>query len=267
MKLLVIGAGNMGLTYAKGINNQKGIVEGKIMLLEANEEHVASLNDEGVFEAFTDASQCVSMADVILLGVKPQHTQSLFASIKSMVNTNQIFVSVMAGVKVATIQTSLGVRKVVRAMPNLPAQIGLGMTTFTCSQEVNAEERKLVQTILETTGLALHVESENEIDQSTGVSGSGPAYVFYFMENMMLAALEMGFDARAARSLVGQTFKGAVELYLGDDLSTEEWMNRVASKGGTTRAALDSMAKDEVGPRIQDAVKAAYNRAVELGNS
>jgi pyrroline-5-carboxylate reductase len=182
-----------------------------------------------------------------------------------MVNENQLFVSLMAGITINTIQEGLGVKKVVRAMPNLPAKVGLGMTSFTESEEVSRIELLMVRNLLDTTGEAIHVKNENFINASTGISGSGPAYVFYFMQSMMEAALKMGFSDNDSKALVTQTFEGAVALFNDSDLSPNAWMERVASKGGTTRAALDSMEDNNVKELIKEAAYAAFNKATELG--
>ena len=123
----------------------------------------------------------------------------------------------------------------------------------------------MVRNLLDTTGESIHVENENFIDASTGISGSGPAYVFYFMNSMLEAARKMGFSKNDSKVLVSQTFEGAVELFNQNDLSPDTWMDRVASKGGTTRAALDSMDDNNVKELIKDAAYAAFDRAVELG--
>jgi pyrroline-5-carboxylate reductase len=151
-------------------------------------------------------------------------------------------------------------------MPNLPAQVGKGVTSYTESKEVSRIELLMVRNLLDTTGESIRVESENFIDASTGISGSGPAYVFYFMQSMLEAALKMGFSKNDSKILVSKTFEGAVELFNQSDLSPNTWMERVASKGGTTRAALDSMEDNNVKELIKDAAYAAFDRAVELGN-
>merc|ERR1712000_718584 len=163
------------------------------------------------------------------------------------------------------IQDGLGVKKVVRSMPNLPAQVGKGVTSYTGAKEVSRVELLMVRNLLDTTGESIKVENENYIDASTGISGSGPAYVFYFMQSMMEAALQMGFSENVSKVLVSQTFTGAVELFNQNNLTPDSWMERVASKGGTTRAALDSMQDNNVNEMIKEAAFAAFNRAVELG--
>ena len=125
----------------------------------------------------------------------------------------------------------------------------------------------MVRNLLDTTGESIHVDNEDFINKSTGISGSGPAYIFYFMQSMLEAAQKMGFSDHDSKVLVSNTFEGAVQLFNESDLSPETWMNRVASKGGTTRAALDSMDDNNVNQLIKDAAYAAFNRAVELGES
>ncbi|MCJ7757590.1 MAG: pyrroline-5-carboxylate reductase, partial [Gillisia sp.] len=197
--------------------------------------------------------------------VKPYHCDVLFEEMKPMVNDSQIMVSIMAGVTIEKIQENLGIQKVIRAMPNLPASVGKGVTSFTESKEVSRVELLMIRNLLDTTGESIKVENETFIDASTGISGSGPAYVFYFMQAMLEAALKMGFSKNDSKVLVSQTFEGAVELFNQSDLSPDSWMKRVASKGGTTRAALDSMEDNNVKELIKEAAYAAFDRAVELG--
>ena len=165
----------------------------------------------------------------------------------------------------ATIQRGLGVRKVIRAMPNLPAQIGRGMTAFTSSEEVTRIELVMVQNLLSTTGKSIYVESEDLIDVSTAISGSGPAYVWHFMDALMGAAQEMGFTQSEAELLVSQTFAGAIELFQASNYTCQEWIQRVSSRGGTTEAAMASYLETEVHKDIQRGARAALQRAEELG--
>jgi pyrroline-5-carboxylate reductase len=185
---------------------------------------------------------------------------------KPMLNDQQIFVSLMAGVTIQTIQEGLGIKKVVRTMPNLPAKVGKGVTSYTESKEVSRIELLTIRNLLDTTGESIRVQNEEFINKSTGISGSGPAYIFYFMQSMLEAAKKMGFSDNDSRILVSNTFEGAVQLFNESDLTPQTWMNRVASKGGTTRAALDSMEDNNVKELIKDAAFAAFDRAVELGD-
>ncbi|WP_438989799.1 pyrroline-5-carboxylate reductase [Polaribacter sp.] len=265
MKVLVIGAGNMGLTYAQGMSKSRLLKKKNIMVLDSSEQKLEELNSIDHFDAFKELKDCVPEADIIFLAVKPYHAEALLKTIKPFINTQQILVSIMAGVSINSIKEFTGLTKIVRAMPNLPAQIGKGLTSYVSSKEVSNIEMLTVESLLDTTGKSIQVSSEKLIDASTGISGSGPAYVFYFMQSMMEAALKMGFSKKDSTVLVSQTFTGAVELFNQSNLSPNSWMEKVASKGGTTRAALDSMEDNKVNELIKDAAFAAFSRAVELG--
>lgn len=265
MRVLVIGAGNMGLTYAEGMTKSKLLKKRNIMVLDKSQEKLEEVDKMAFFDTFDQLEDCVPKAEMIMIAVKPYHAEELFKRIKPLVNNEQMIISIMAGVTIKYIQEALGIDKVVRAMPNLPAKVGMGLTSYVSSEQVSRLELFLVEDLLNTTGKSLRVQNENFIDASTGISGSGPAYVFYFMQSMMDAALQMGFSENVSKVLVSQTFTGAVELFNKSTLSPDSWMERVASKGGTTRAALDSMQDNNVGELIKDAAFAAFNRAVELG--
>lgn len=265
MKILVIGAGNMGLTYAEGMSKSTLLGKHKIRIYDTDPKKISSLRERQDFNVFESLKDCLPTSNLIFLAVKPYHTDGLFEEIKPMLTDDQIFVSLMAGVNINSIQERLGIKKVVRTMPNLPAKVGKGVTSFTESKEVSKIELIAVRNLLDTTGTSIHVNTEKFIDASTGISGSGPAYVFYFMQSMLEAALKMGFSEYDSKVLVSNTFEGAVELFNQSDISPQSWINRVASKGGTTQAAIDSMDDNNVKQLIQDAAYAAFDRAVELG--
>ncbi len=267
MKILVIGGGNMGLTYAQSFLRAKITNQKDMMILEKNAKKAAELAKKDIGTVYGSPEHCLKSADLIILAVKPQDTNALFASLKPYVDDQQVFVSIMAGVTIKTISTALGIKKVIRAMPNLPAQIGMGMTTFTSTDEVTRIELVMVQNLINTTGKTVYVENEQFIDATTAISGSGPAYVYYFMQAMMEAAKEMGFTNSEAELLVSQTFKGAVDLYNKSDLTFAEWIARVSSKGGTTEAAIKTFKKHKVHEDIIKGAQAALNRAIELGKS
>lgn len=265
MKILVIGAGNMGLTYAHGMVQSDLLKEKSVMILDSDAEKIATLRAEGTFDVYEKLEDCLPQADIVFIAVKPYHSDGVFKAIKELKKPDQIFVSIMAGVTIKTMQEAMGIKKVVRAMPNLAAQVRHGFTSFLGSEEVSRVELLTVEKLIDTTGRSIKVANELEIDKSTGISGSGPAYVFYFMESMMEAATKMGFGEKDARLMVAQTFQGAVELFNNSYISPAEWMNRVASKGGTTRAALDAMEDSNVKELIIAAAYAAFDRAVQLG--
>ncbi len=266
MKVLVIGAGNMGLTYSEGMASSTLLNRRKLMIYDVSSEVRDSLSDDERFKTFDNLEECATIADIIFIAVKPYHSEELFTKLKPYVHQQQIIVSLMAGVTIQKIIDQLGVDKVVRTMPNLPAKVSKGVTSFTASKAVSRVELIMVRNLLDTTGESIHVKNEEFINKSTGISGSGPAYVFYFMQSMLEAATKMGFSDNDSKVLVSNTFEGAVALFNDSDLSPQTWMNRVASKGGTTRAALDSMEDNNVKELIKDAAYAAFHRAVELGD-
>ncbi|WP_027124347.1 pyrroline-5-carboxylate reductase [Gelidibacter mesophilus] len=265
MKVLVIGAGNMGLTYAEGMASSPLLSKHKLRIFDTDPKKIETLRQQPQFDVYNNLDDCLPKADLVFIAVKPFHSENLFKIMKPMLNDDQIFVSLMAGVTIETIQQQLGKSKVVRTMPNLPAQVGKGVTSYTESETVSKIELLMVRNLLDTTGTSIHVATENFIDASTGISGSGPAYVFYFMQSMLEAALKMGFSDYDSKVLVSNTFEGAIELFNQNDISPKSWIAKVASKGGTTQAAIDSMDDNNVKQLIEDAAYAAFDRAVELG--
>jgi pyrroline-5-carboxylate reductase len=265
MKVLVIGAGNMGLTYSEGMAESPLLSKHKLRLYDTDPKKIESLSKDLRFNVFDNLDDCLPKADIVFIAVKPYHSEALFEQMKPKVNSDQIFVSLMAGVTIETIQHRLEVKKVIRTMPNLPAQVGKGVTSYTESIEVSKVELIMVRNLLDTTGTSIHVTTEKFIDASTGISGSGPAYVFYFMQSMLEAAQKMGFSDYDSKVLVSSTFEGAIELFNQNSISPKSWIEKVASKGGTTRAAINSMEENNVKQLIEDAAYAAFDRAVELG--
>lgn len=263
MKLLVIGAGNMGLTYARAIAHSN-ILQEKILVIDNDKIKMNILAKEEIFEVSYDLAEAVKSADAIMIAVKPQHKDELFEQMKSMMKPNHLIISIMAGVTIETIQNALGIHKVVRAMPNLPAQVNLGMTTYFAGASIAQKDIELIGKLLASTGESLRIQKEDDINTSTAVSGSGPAYIFYFIQGMLDGALHYGYDEETAKKLVVKTFEGAVELFKQNDLSPEEWMSRVASKGGTTREALNSFDHAGMREEIKNGMIACYERAIEL---
>jgi len=265
MKVLVIGAGNMGLTYSEGMSESPLLSKHKLRIFDTDPKKIQTLREDGRFDVYESLEDCLPHSVIVFIAVKPYHSDDLFSSMKSMLRDEQIVVSLMAGVTIESIQNKLGAKKVVRTMPNLPAQVGKGVTSYTESSDVSKVELIMIRSLLDTTGTSIHVGTEKFIDASTGISGSGPAYVFYFMQSMLEAALKMGFSDYDSKVLVSNTFEGAIELFNQNSISPQKWIDRVASKGGTTQAAIDSMEDNNVNELIKEAAYAAFDRAVELG--
>jgi pyrroline-5-carboxylate reductase len=265
MKILILGGGNMGMTYAQSFLRSRIVTADNLMVLCRTYEKANQLSQTHEGRFFSDPRHCVPEADLLILAVKPQDSARLFEEIRDMVQPGQVFLSIMAGVRTASIGQALGAEKIIRAMPNLPAQIGAGVTAFTSTDQVTRIELVMVQNLLSTTGKTIYVEREEMIDASTAISGSGPAYVYFFMNAMMEAARSMGFSESEAELLVSQTFTGAVDLYNKADLSCENWIARVASKGGTTEAALQVWRDNALHADIIAGANAALERAKALG--
>lgn len=266
MKILIIGGGNMGLTYAQSFMRSRIVTADNLMVLCRTHEQANHLSETHEGRFFSDPGLCVAEADLVILAVKPQDSSKLFDKINGLADPSQVFLSIMAGVRIERIARALGVSKIIRAMPNLPAQIGAGVTAFTSTDQVTRIELVMVQNLLNTTGKTLYVEKEDMIDAATAISGSGPAYVYFFMNAMIQAARGMGFSDSEAELLVAQTFTGAVDLYNKTDLSCEGWIGKVASKGGTTEAALRIFRETALHEDIVDGARAALQRARELGS-
>lgn len=255
----------MGMTYAQSFLRSRIVNADNLMVLCRSEEKASKLSQQYEGHFYTDPNACVPSADLLILAVKPQDSLQLFDQIRSLVQPGQVYLSIMAGVRLSTMSEALGADKIIRAMPNLPAQIGAGVTAFTSTDPVTRIELVMVQNLLNTTGKTLYVEKEDMIDAATAISGSGPAYVYYFMNAMIEAAISMGFSDSEAELLVSQTFTGAVDLYNKANLSCEAWIGKVASKGGTTEAALRVFRDTALHADIIAGAGAALQRAQELG--
>jgi pyrroline-5-carboxylate reductase len=216
-------------------------------------------------EAQGEADERLAEARTVVWAVKPQSFADAAAPCAPFVN-RALQLSVMAGIRCTAIQRATGARRIVRCMPNTPALIGRGIAGLYARPEVGVDERAAVQALLAPTGATLWVEHEADLDAVTAISGSGPAYVFYFIEAMVRAGSEMGLSAAQARRLAEATFDGAAALCAASPLQPAELRAQVTSKGGTTHAAITSMEAAGVGAAFVAALHAARARAVELGD-
>jgi len=216
------------------------------------------------------AYQAVASADVIVLAVKPQSMREVAEQLRPLLplqaGTGPLLVSIAAGIRAADLSRWLGgYGAIVRCMPNTPALIGMGVTGMAASAGVSAQQRQQADAIMKAVGGTVWLDDEDKIDAVTAVSGSGPAYVFYFIEAMQKAAEELGLSAQQGKELALATFTGAAQLAAQSDEPVSLLRERVTSKGGTTYAALTSMAQDGVAEAIGRAMKAAAARGHELG--
>jgi pyrroline-5-carboxylate reductase len=264
MDVLIIGGGNMGKTFAQSFLNAKVLRKEEIHILDKDPTKIDLLTRFQLGKIHGEAGEYIRDIKLIILAVKPQDTHLLYRQLKPFISEDQIILTIMAGIKIGTIQQELGTRKVIRAMPNLPAQIGVGMTVFHAAEEVEEKDRRNVHQLISTTGQAIEVDNEDMLDAATAISGSGPAYVFYFMDTVIQAAINMGFSYAEASIMAEQTFLGAVYLYKRSNLSCDQWIEKVASRGGTTEAAINVFEKEEVTEGIIRGIERALERSREL---
>lgn len=265
MNILIVGAGNMGSIYTSSFLNNHLLTKEQLYILEHSAEKTSALQEEGYIHAYHQPGEWMKTMDLIFLAIKPQDAEEFFTKTQPYLHPNHLLISIMAGISIEKIKSWAPTTKIIRAMPNLPAQIGLGMTGFTADASVDKKELFIVQNLINTTGKSLYFEEEEKLNAVTAISGSGPAYVFYFMQAMMDAAQEMGFNQSEAELLVEQTFLGAIHLENRSQTSCGEWIRRVSSKGGTTEAAIRKFESLTLNSNIQDGLKQALERSIELG--
>lgn len=269
MKIAFIGGGNMATALIAGLAGQL-TGAGSLHVVDPNADALARLASQyGVSTAATIDAQ-VAGADVIVLAVKPQQMREVALALQALLAQPRarqpLLLSIAAGIRIADLARWVGYGRIVRAMPNTPALIAMGITGMVAGSEVDAAGREAADQVMRAVGQTVWLGEESLIDPVTAVSGSGPAYVFYFLEAMQQAALEMGLDAEQARRLALSTFLGAAQLAAQSGDPVEVLRQRVTSKGGTTHAALASMEAAGVKEAIVAAMKAAAARGRELGD-
>ena len=259
-----IGGGNMASAIIGGLIRQ-GHPAHQIKVVEPWEEARVALQKNFTIQAQATAGPALARAGIVVWAVKPQTFKDAAAQAREHTQ-HALHLSVAAGIRSDSIARWLGSDCIVRTMPNTPALVGKGMSALYARTGVSAAQRQQVETIMATTGEFLWVNDEQQLDAVTALSGSGPAYVFYFLEAMARAGTAMGLTPAQAHQLAVGTFVGASELARQSDESPQVLRQRVTSKGGTTYAALQSMEQDGVGEAFVRAMQAAQQRAHELGN-
>jgi pyrroline-5-carboxylate reductase len=263
-RIAFIGGGNMAGAIIGGLVKQ-GLAADRIAVVEPFEEARRRLREQFGVIAQEAAGPGLADATLVVWAVKPQTFKDAAAAAHP--HTQQaLHLSVAAGIRSASIAQWLGTQRIVRSMPNTPALVGQGMTALFARGAVSAADKARVEQVIATTGESLWVEREEQLDAVTALSGSGPAYVFYFLEAMVQAGGEMGLSAEQARRLAVATFAGASALARASQDPLELLRERVTSKGGTTHAALTALEQDHVKASFVKALHAARKRAEELGD-
>lgn len=259
-----IGGGNMGSAILGGLLRQ-GLPAAMVQVVEPWAPARERLQREFGVQAVDAPTQELSRAALVVWAVKPQTFREA-ASAAAPHTRAALHLSVAAGIRSDSMARWLGTDRIVRSMPNTPALVARGMTALFAREAVSTQDRSLVEQVLAPTGATLWVDSEPQLDAVTALSGSGPAYVFYFIEAMTRAGQEMGLPVAQAQQLAIGTFAGAAALASSSSESPAVLRERVTSKGGTTYAALTSMEQAGVAQKFVEAMHAAGKRAAELGD-
>lgn len=267
-RLAFIGGGNMASAILGGLIRE-GMAPSQVTVIEPFEETAAKLKSAWGVEvhasASAESSSSLANADLVVWAVKPQVFKEAALPVAEFTK-EALHLSVAAGIRSDSIARWLQTDRVVRSMPNTPALVGQGITGLFACPGVTAQDQSLIEQVLKSTGEFLWVKQESDLDTVTALSGSGPAYVFYFLEAMTEAGVKMGLPEAQAYHLAKATFGGATHLARQSTESPEVLRQRVTSKGGTTYAALTSMADDHVKEAFVKAMLAAQKRAGELGD-
>ena len=264
-KIAFIGSGTMGEAIIHALVGVGKVVPEQIVASDVLVKRGEELQARHGVRVTTDNVDAASEADIVILSVKPQVLPSVTPELRGHIPPEALVFSIVAGMPIATISTSLDHAAVVRTMPNTPAQVGEGMTVWTAAPAVTEAQRAQAQAILQTMGLEVYVTHEDALDMATAVSGTGPTYVFLLMEAMVDAAVHLGFSRSQARLIVIQTVLGSVKFAQQSDIHLARMRNMVTSPGGTSAEAIYQLEKGGMRTILSKAIWAAYQKSCLLG--
>jgi pyrroline-5-carboxylate reductase len=264
MKIAIVGCGNMGMAFARSFVQYDLVKRENLLLIEKSKERSEQLRTEKEGVVVDTIGEALSGYDLVILSIKPQDFSSVAAELKHYLKPEQIVLSIMAGIPMSRIENELNHKAIVRAMPNTPAMLGQGITGYFAAEGISFQKLQKVDNLINATGRSVYVESEDMIDAITALSGSGPAYFYYVVKHMVEAGKQMGFDEGLSRLLVKQTMLGSYHLINNAEKSLDELITAVASKGGTTEAALKTFEEADLGNSLISGILNAEKRAKEL---
>ena len=266
-KIILVGGGKMGSALVSGWI-KSGISKGNLLVIEPARENAAQLQKKLGVKVLKDSKAITASfkPDIVVFAVKPQVMGEVAPNYKKF--KGAVFLSIAAGKTIGYFEKRLGKdAAIVRAMPNLPATIGRGITAMVANKNASKQQKDACFSVMEAVGKVLWLKQESQLDAVTAVSGSGPAYVFYFLEAIVRAGTELGLDEATARKLACKTFSGAAKLAGNSKDNLADLRKQVTSPGGTTEAALKILMEgDGVGKAIVQAIKAAEKRSAELSD-
>ena len=261
-----IGSGVMAEAMIKGLLDQELLPAEHIIASDIRAERGEQLAERYRVSPTQDNVAAVTDSDIVVLSVKPQFVGEIFEDLgQEVIKPNAMVLSIVAGTTIDRIAKGLNHQAVVRVMPNMPAQVGMGMSVWTATSAISEEQRQQAKTILAALGEEIYVNHEDYLDMATALSGTGPTYVFLVMEALIDAGVHMGFSRHVAEQLVLQTMAGAVEFARASRLHPAELRNMVTSPGGTSAEALYQLEKGGLRTVISKAVWAAYQKSKYLG--
>ena len=264
-RICFIGAGNMATSLIGGLcaNHYQ---PSQISACDINQQQLEKLAQAYGVSTSSDALDCAGDAEIVLLAVKPQVMREVCLTLSALANNpQQLFISIAAGVPTSAIDNWLGSpRSIVRCMPNTPALLRLGATGLFANAHISAAQKDSAQKIMEAVGISLWVDSETDLDAVTAISGSGPAYFFYFIELLEQAGVKLGLPVKTAARLARQTALGAASMAQDGDIA--ELRARVTSKNGTTEQAILSFQNNQLAKLVDEATAAAHRRSLELAD-
>jgi pyrroline-5-carboxylate reductase len=266
MRVSIIGCGNMGLVYARSFLRYNIVKQSELLLAEKNEQRRDELRKLNVGEVTVADDPAIAQSDIVILAVKPQDFADLAQRLSGTFRPQTVIVSIMAGIRIAQLEEILKTTAIVRAMPNLAVEVGMGMTGFSAHLSVTLNQVRRVEHLLSTTGRTVFFEDEELLNAVTALSGSGPAYFFYIIRSMIEAGQNMGLSEVEATTLVKQTMLGSFHLINNANKPFDELIRSVASKGGTTEAALTVFENRGLHEALIEGVLRAEERAEELSH-
>lgn len=266
-KIVFIGPGAMAESMIAGLIRNQVAAPDHLLASGPRSVRVDDLSKRYGIIPYTDNAEAARQGDVVILSVKPQRLSNVMAGLSGHIKPGALVLSIIAGASIDQLTRGLKHTPIVRSMPNTPAQIGEGITVWTASSAVTEAQREMAGRILAALGEHIFLEEEYYLDMATALSGTGPAYVFLFMEAMVDAGVHLGFPRRIAEQLVAQTVRGSVDYYTkrDDPVHLARLRNEVTSPGGTSAAALYYLEKAGFRTAISRAIWAAYERSQELG--
>ena len=265
MNISFIGGGVMAEAIVGGILGRGIATATDICVGEPVESRRSALSDRYGVSTTAANTEAVRHGQLVVLSFKPQQLDRVLGELRGKLGANQAVISIIAGARMKSIVAGLEHEAVIRVMPNTPAQIGAGMSMWTAAPSVNSEHKEATRSILETLGEELYVDDEKSIDMATALSGSGPAYVFLFMESLVDAGVKLGMTPEMARKLTLQTVLGSARLVQETGKHPAELRDMVTSPGGTTAEALRELEAGGFRATVLAAVTAAYEKSRLLG--